>query len=120
MTVPRPAAAPAGLASSPETAVGESGGSVFQSGALVLADVEAGDGLTLTLTTDSAVATDAAEVSGASVATAGRFIAAADGAVTPGSWTLAAAGAVPAPASIRTTPTTVIGMASLPNLMASP
>ena len=108
MTVPRPAAAPAGLASSPETAVGESGGSVFQSGALVLADVEAGDGLTLTLTTDSAVAT------------AGRFIAAADGAVTPGSWTLAAAGAVPAPASIRTTPTTVIGMASLPNLMASP
>ena len=119
MTVPRPAAAPAGLASSPETAVGESGGSVFQSGALVLADVEAGDGLTLTLT-DSGAGPDAAEVSGASVATAGRFIAAADGAVTPGSWTLAAAGAVPAPASIRTTPTTVIGMASLPNLMASP
>ena len=118
MTVPRPAAAPAGLASSPETAVGESGGSVFQSGALVLADVEAGDGLTLT--TDSGAGPDAAEVSGASVATAGRFIAAADGAVTPGSWTLAAAGTVPAPASIRTTPTTVIGMASLLNLVASP
>ena len=51
---------------------------------------------------------------------AGRFIGAGDGATTPGSRTLAAAGTVPAPASIRTTPTTVSGMASLPNLMASP
>ena len=51
---------------------------------------------------------------------AGRFIGAGDGAVTPGSRTLAAAGAVPAPASIRTAAMAVIGMASLPNLMASP
>ena len=75
-------------------------------------------GSALTLGAGSGALPDAPSASGAFVTE--WTVERATGAVVPGSGARAAASAVAAPASAKTTPTTVIGMASLPNLMASP
>ena len=118
LTVSRTATATAGPFFTKEDAMGESGGVAALRGMPVSEMVDAGSALTLGA--GSGALLDAPSASGAFVTEWTVERATGAGAVVPGSEARAAANAVAAPASARTTPMTVSRLASRPNLMASP